>query len=85
MAATSTPAPSASHAATRNVTRTALPFHAEKNAMPAAMTGGSMTAPMAAARAARAHVQASRRKAHDAQLAAIARTIAGPLNTNSST
>ena len=84
-AATSTPAPSAIHAATTKVSRTALPFHAEKNAMAAAIRGGSSAAPSRAARVARAQLHTSRRNVHAAQLAAIASTTAGPANANSST
>ena len=68
-----------------NVSSTALSFHAEKNAMPAAITGGSKIAPSSAARKAPVQFQVSRRNAAAAQLPATASTMAGPAKTSSST
>jgi hypothetical protein len=68
-----------------NVSSTALVFHAEKNAMPAAMIGGRKTAPMPEARNASVQDHVSREKAAADQLAAMASTMAGPAKTNSST
>ena len=85
VAATSTPVASASQAPRMNVSRTALVFHAAKNAMLAAMIGGRKTEPRPDARNALVHVQVSREKAAADQLAAMASTIAGPVKTSSST
>ena len=68
-----------------NVSSTALSFHAEKNAIAAAITGGSRTAPSTAARKALVQLQVSRRNAAAAQLPATASTMAGPAKTSSST
>ena len=67
------------------MSRTALSFQAEKNAMPAAIAGGSSTAPSEAARSALVQFHVSRRKTAAAQLAATASTMAGPAKTTSST
>jgi hypothetical protein len=67
-----------------NVSTTESAFHAEKNAMLAAMMGGSKIAPRTAARREPPQVHASRRNAAPIQLPATASTMAGPVNTNSS-
>jgi len=68
-----------------NVSTTALAFHAEKNAMPAAMIGGRKTAPRPDARNASVQDHVSRENADADQLAAMASTMAGPAKTSSST
>jgi hypothetical protein len=68
-----------------NVSSTAVSFHAEKNAIAAAITGGSRMAPSQAARIAPVHRHSSRRNAAAAQFAATASTTAGPANTSNST
>lgn len=67
-----------------NVTTTELAFHAEKNAMLAAITGGNRTAPTMAARSEPTQFHAPRRNTAAVQFPATASTMAGPVNTNSS-
>ncbi|HTI62495.1 MAG TPA: hypothetical protein VL524_03230 [Gemmatimonadaceae bacterium] len=64
---------------------TAVSFHAEKNAIDAAITGGSRRAPSPAARMPLVQRHSSRRNAAAAQFAASASTMAGPANTSNST
>ena len=85
VAATNTPAPRASQAPRMKVSSTAFVFQAAKNAMLAAMIGGRKSAPRPDARRAAVQDHVSRDNAEAAQLAAMARTIAGPAKTSSST
>ena len=66
------------------VSRIAFPLIAEKKAMPNATIGGRTVAPIAADLSAEVHFHSSRLNMRAAQLAAIASTIPGPANTNSS-
>ena len=68
-----------------NVSTTALVFHAEKKAMPAAMIGGRKTAPRPEARSASLQDHVSRENAEAAQFAAMASTMPGPAKTSNST